>query len=93
MVLHLMGNIDEDDYHVSPGNEFFDCGDEHFEELMCVQPQQRNPTDPLNTPFKKGIPLTWMLLDSQSTIDMFCNPTLLVILDQINNKLTLRCNV
>jgi hypothetical protein len=40
----------------------------------------------------KAFPKTWILLDSQSTIDLTCNPALLSNLHQVKNCLTIRCN-
>jgi len=51
-----------------------------------------NPMGPSNTSSNKGIPSTWMLLESQSTINVFCNLDLLTKIHQINNKLTIWCN-
>jgi hypothetical protein len=40
----------------------------------------------------KDIPKTWLLLDSQSTIDLACNPKLLTDIHQVERCLTIRCN-
>jgi hypothetical protein len=40
----------------------------------------------------KSIPKTWILLDSQSTIDLACNPALLTDIHHVDQCLTIRCN-
>jgi hypothetical protein len=41
---------------------------------------------------RKDIPKTWLLLDSQSTIDLACNAKLLTDIHQVEQCLTIRCN-
>ena len=41
---------------------------------------------------ERGIPITWLLLDSQSTVDVFCNADLLEGIHKVNTTLTIRCN-
>jgi len=39
-----------------------------------------------------AIPNGWMLLDSQSTVDVFSNPDLLTNIHDVKRKLVLFCN-
>ena len=41
---------------------------------------------------KAAIPKTWILLDSQSTVDVFSNPRLLTNIRDVKKSLTLYCN-
>ena len=41
---------------------------------------------------KAAIPKTWILLDSQSTVDVFSNPRLLTNIRDAKKSLTLYCN-
>ena len=100
-VLHVMGSI-EDDNDVSTYSKFgpcpgdiFHCGDEQIlEELMFLQPHETNSLgkDQQSMSSRKGIPITWMLLDSQSTVDVFCNADLLEDIHRSDTTLTIRCN-
>ena len=42
---------------------------------------------------KVGIPKTWILLDSQSTVDVFCNARLLSNVRDAKRQLVLHCNM
>ena len=100
-ILHIMGSIEDIDddvsaipvlYHKKIGpypSDVFDCGDEHLlEELRFLQPHELNSLEKnqQNMSSKRGIPITWMLLDSQSTVDVFCNANLL---EKITNQTSL----
>ncbi len=41
---------------------------------------------------RRSIPETWILLDSQSTIDVFSNPDLLQKIHPINTTMHINCN-
>jgi len=45
-----------------------------------------------STQDKAGIPKTWILLDSKSTVDIFSNPHLLTNIRDSKTTLTLHCN-
>ena len=59
---------------------------------MFLQPHETNSLgkSQQSMPSKRGIPITWMLLDSQST--MFCNADLLEHIYKSDTTLTIRCN-
>jgi len=74
----------------SPIVDFF-CGDD-IEELMMLQPHDFSLKERQNTCSKVGIQETWILLDSQSTIDVFSNSDLLTKIHQTDTTLRIRCN-
>jgi len=45
-----------------------------------------------NVQEKAGIPPSWILLDSQSTVDVFCNPKILGNIREAKRHLVLHCN-
>jgi len=61
--------------------------DEDYERVIFVQ------DDVLcNMQHKAGIPDSWILLDSQSTVDVFCNGKMLTNIHDTKRDLTLHCN-
>ena len=40
----------------------------------------------------RSIDKTWILLDSQSTVDLFCNRRLLINIREVSDRLIVRCN-
>ena len=61
-------------------------------ELMFVQPNTNLSRTRPKSSFKGGIPDTWILIDSQSTIDVFSNGKLLVKIKTIGTTMNIRCN-
>ena len=99
-MLHTMGSLDEaDDPEVSthyaghgPGKIIdFYCGNE-LEELMFLQPDMNSRMGRSNTYSSAGISRGWILLDSQSTIDVFSNADLLTKIHRVDTTLRIRCN-
>jgi hypothetical protein len=45
-----------------------------------------------NVQEKASIPSSWILLDSQSTVDVFCNAKMLTNVQEAKRHLTLHCN-
>lgn len=98
-VLHMMREFGGNDDKVSTQavhgpcpDVIFDCGDELSEGLMFLQPHDADSRTDQSIASSRDIPATWLLLDSQSTIDVFCNWDLLTDIQETNNSLTIWCN-
>ena len=61
--------------------------DEDYEGVMFAQEEIM-----CNLQEKPGIPSSWILLDSQSTVDVFCNINMLTNVREAKRHLTLHCN-
>ena len=94
-MLHNMGSIDEVECDINNEvnifNDDLQCNNELYD-LMFIQPDVNSLTDWQSTCSKTGIPKTWILLDSQSTIDVFCNGEILTQIHKISITLRTRCN-
>ena len=105
-MLHIMGSMEDADddanakvskmqgvpnkFGPSPIVDFY-CGD-NIEELMMPQPHDFSLKEKQNVSSKTGIQETWILLDSQSTVDVFSNSDLLSKIHQTDTTLRIRCN-
>jgi len=77
---------DTDDEEESEEGQF-ELDGEDYEGIVFVQ------NDMLcNVQDKAGIPSSWILLDSQSTVDVFCNSRLLSNIREAKRQLVLHCN-
>ena len=61
-------------------------------DLMFVHSNTENSPMTQKSSSKGGIPSTWILLHSQSSIDVFCNASLLSQIHKTNTKTHIRCN-
>jgi len=76
---------DDKTYDESYGKEYMFSKDE-FEGFAFIQDATCNMND------KVGIPDSWILLDSQSTVDVFMNKKLLKNIHDAKKTLSLHCN-
>ena len=107
-MLHTMGSFAEADYESDSDDEDaevskdsftcgpvpivdFHCGSE-LEDLMFLQRDANSLKDRQSMSSKTGIKESWILLDSQSTIDVFCNSDLLTKIHKTDTTLRIRCN-
>ena len=106
-ILHNMGEMEEVDYEtnneISTEMATHEVSTEmttkhedpryYSDVLIFIQPDVSSLMDLSNTSSKTvGIPKTWILLDSQSTIDVFCNGELLTQIHKTNATVRIRYN-
>ena len=84
-VLHIMGDVEEIDEEVSSKISAIlnICCDSKLEELMFIQPHVHSPEEKQSACSKNLILKTWILLDSQSTVDVISNGDLLTKINQV----------
>ena len=89
-----MGDVEEIDEEVS--SEFSAasniCRGSDMEELLFIQPHMHSPEEKQSMRSKYVIPKTWLLLDSQITVDAISNVGLLTKNQQVKTALRIRCN-
>ena len=71
---------------------FNSCCDSELEELMFIQPHIYSPAEKQNMCSKNVILKSWLLLDSQSTIDVINNDNFLTKVHQVKTTLRIKCN-
>merc|ERR1712194_84399 len=103
-LLRIMGDIEEIENEIEDNNE----NDEdvssklssdsnasyntEIEELMFIQPHIHSQGEKQSVCSKNLILKTWILLDSQSTVDVISNGDLLTKIHQVKTTLRIRCN-
>ena len=91
-----MGINEEVDYEVcvQPDEPNSHCGKIETFDYYCGfhQPHVSSPVRKPNMSSNGGIAESWILHDSQSTIDVFSNPDILVKIHKVNTTLRIRCN-
>jgi hypothetical protein len=78
-----------DDESANNSDDYY-ASDEDFDGLVFNMTAIED--DMIKRTRQKDIPKTWLLLDSQSTIDLACNPKLLTDIHRVDRCLTIRCN-
>ena len=91
-VLHIEGtlSVEEMNEQVSGNVMFGSVGHDVFELMFLNHANSRSQTTSSKVP--SSIPITWILLDSQSTIDVFSNADLLSNIHPINTTMHIKCN-
>ena len=90
-LLHVEGHPPDDHNEEVSGKSHNTCyHDVH--ELMFVQPAHTTRPMSQKLSSRGSIPRTWILIDSQSTIDVFSNGELLSKIKQADTTMHIRCN-
>ena len=71
---------------ISSDDDIIHCGIDYYDELIFHQ------SDSNSTCSRNVIPAEWILLDSQSSIDVFCNQQLLTGIYKADSTMRIRCN-
>jgi len=79
--------------HVMKGVHFDDSNDEDINFIFITDGSDAEGTQLLSEQRKKyaSIPTTWVLLDSQSTMDVFCNPHLVQNIRKADHRMNIHC--
>ena len=80
---HGVGEVSDNEFNTISGDAYY---------IMFVHSNTESSPITQKLSSKVGIPSTWILLDSQSTIDVFCNTSLLSQIHKTNTTMHIRCN-
>ena len=72
-------------------SDFNTCCDIELKELIFIQPHIHSPEEKQSVCSKNLILKTWILLDSQSMVDVISNGDLLTKIHQVKTTLRIRC--
>jgi len=79
--------------HVTKGTDFDDSDDEDINFIFVSNGLVAEGVQLVSEQRKKyaSIPTTWVLLDSQSTMDVFCNPRLVQNIHKATHRMNIHC--
>lgn len=93
-ILHVEGGhggFDDGELDQVSGNSMYVSSPGDVHELMFLQSNDRAGSR-RSSSNRTPIPATWILIDSQSTIDVFSNAELLTGIERYNTTMHIRCN-